>query len=288
MQEFALATLQFAATTPFAEPRERRRIQFLGENNITNRSAVENLMGMAPQNSYCYYGSKSGMESFLPGVAVHVLGPPTLLQSEAIRRQQTVNPTEYWHLRAQALNRGTSLRSVSGAKIFPKAETISFPLPSRWLVERLQRGRSDEIFELVRILDDQMNNTSLILLFKVGNKGILFPGDAQYENWSYALSQPQARQLLRTVQVYKVGHHGSLNGTPKSLWKLFERRSPRLAVARMTSINSTMPGVHGFVENNTEVPRHTLVKALTKETNYFSTQQLAGKKAICIDHELEL
>ena len=39
----------------------------------------------------------------------------------------------------------------------------------------------------MRTLDDQMNNTSLILLFEVFGKKLLFPGDAQIENWSYAL-----------------------------------------------------------------------------------------------------
>jgi hypothetical protein len=32
-----------------------------------------------------------------------------------------------------------------------------------------------------------MNNTSVILFFEVGSKKLLFPGDAQIENWSYAL-----------------------------------------------------------------------------------------------------
>ena len=41
---------------------------------------------------------------------------------------------------------------------------------------------------IVRTLDQAMNNTSVILLFEVGNKKLLFPGDAQIENWSYALN----------------------------------------------------------------------------------------------------
>ena len=36
-------------------------------------------------------------------------------------------------------------------------------------------------------MDKVLNNTSLILLFHIGETTLLFPGDAQIENWSYAL-----------------------------------------------------------------------------------------------------
>ena len=76
------------------------------------------------------------------------------------------------------------------------------------------------MLQIVRMLDKAMNNTSVILLFRVGKESQLFPGDAQLENWQYALSREPDRKLLSGVNVYKVGHHGSLNATPKSLWSL--------------------------------------------------------------------
>ena len=49
-------------------PRDvRREVQFLGESNIQNRSAVDNLATMA-KNSYVFCGKKSGLEKVLPGV----------------------------------------------------------------------------------------------------------------------------------------------------------------------------------------------------------------------------
>ena len=77
-----------------------------------------------------------------------------------------------------------------------------------------------------------MNNTSLILLFEVNGKKLLFPGDAQLENWSYALTEAQdtkkVRAMLADVDFYKVGHHGSLNATPrKLLWEAFKKRKGR-------------------------------------------------------------
>ena len=64
-------------------------------------------------------------------------------------------------------------------------------------------------------MGDAMNNTSVILLMKAGTKKFLFPGDAQWENWAYALGK--RLKSLSDVDVYKVGHPGSLNATPKTL-----------------------------------------------------------------------
>ena len=119
---------------------------------------------------------------------------------------------------------------------------------------------------MVRILDDVLNNTSLILLFKVGSQKLLFPGDAQWENWSYALKQPGIKELLEGATLYKVGHHGSRNATPKSLWKLID--GPRLQ-----SVMSTKPERHGHAKDHTEVPRTSLVEELKKH-RFFSTQDL--------------
>ena len=93
-----------------------------------------------------------------------------------------------------------------------------------------------------------MNNTSLILLFEVFGKKLLFPGDAQIENWSWALQDaPNAEatsKLLSQVEIYKVGHHGSLNATPKKLlWENFKKRSSN--GHRLKAFVSTLPGKHG-------------------------------------------
>ena len=109
---------------------------------------------------------------------------------------------------------------------------------------------------IVRSLDDAMNNTSLLLLLDVAGQRLLFPGDAQIENWSFALSEPATTALLRDVTLYKVGHHGSRNGTPRSLVRLWQQHP-----IRRTSVLSTLPGVHGKTEG-TQVPRTTLVEAL--------------------------
>lgn len=81
--------------------------------------------------------------------------------------------------------------------------------------------------------------------------------------------------MLADVDLYKVGHHGSLNATPKSLWKGFNKRGRSSKKNRMTSVLSTMAGKHGSEEMRTEVPRKTLVDELRNDTHFHSTQALA-------------
>ena len=252
---------------------ERKSLAFFGENNIANKSAVKNLMTMGSRNpQYLNFGKKVSLGSLLPGVEVDVLGPPTLKQHGEIRKQRTRHETEYWHLQANAISKALNLRS-SPLGLFDSVEEESIPAWADWGKERLNRIQRNSTMKIVRRLDRQMNNTSLILLFSVNDKALLFPGDAQWENWSYALSDQETREKLKSVDLYKVGHHGSLNATPKSLWKLFENRSKQLTPDRMHSIMSTKEGVHGHTKE-TAVPKKNLVDALDAETSYFTTESV--------------
>jgi hypothetical protein len=255
-----------------------RELTFLGEDNLSNPSAVENLMTMA-RNIYLRYGSRSGLTKILPGVKVRVLGPPDLKQSQAVRKQRSKDEAEFWHFQAVAEQFATRVN----AKVFPHAKTYSAlqtPPYTRWFIKRLRSLRGDQMLSIVRTLDKVLNNTSLILLFEAGGKKLLFPGDAQIENWSYALSKPSVRRVLKNVNLYKVGHHGSLNATPKTLWNLFKNRSPQKIESRLQTVVSTMSGKHGKQSNNTEVPRRPLVEALTAESDFFTTQELKGVNAL--------
>ncbi len=244
--------------------RELRR--FAANNAWTkdpsNFSAVENLRTMSKKPLYLSHGQPSGLE--LPGVEVHVLGPPTLEQSQEILKQRATHPDEFWQLL-----RSSGPVAAGDAPLFDSPATrVSewAPQQARWLIRRLSSLRGEQLLEMVRILDDVLNNTSLILLFKVGSQKLLFPGDAQWENWSYALKQPGIKELLEGATLYKVGHHGSRNATPKSLWKLID--GPRLQ-----SVMSTKPERHGHARDHTEVPRTSLVEELKKH-RFFSTQDL--------------
>ena len=216
MNRFSLAVRRIAAAdkkTKLFDNRTRAALSFLGENNIANKSAVKNLMAVGEKRLYLSFGQDAGTEEILPGVDVDVLGPPTLTQNAAISKQRARHEEEYWHLHAAAAAAGLS--AGDGGALFADHATSDVPLWGRWGRDRLRKIRRDMLMPIVRRLDDQMNNTSLILLFAVGGKSLLFPGDAQWENWSHALAQPEVREKLKSVDLYKVGHHGSLNRNAK-------------------------------------------------------------------------
>ena len=253
-----------------------RQIAFLAEVNTSNSAAVGHLanMGRASKARYVHYGSSSGIN--LPGVRTTVLGPPTIEQSNAITRQRANNPQEYWHI-LQECDQILQRDIPFGTKFRARHPTQ----PARWIVDRLRLVPEKQFFDFVRTLDQVLNNTSVVLLFQVGCHSLLFPGDAQLESWQYLLAQikvqPALRAALENLTVYKVGHHGSLNATPKTFWNML--RSKRSMVGTKSdlvlhSFLSSMAGKHGSEAENTEVPRGTLVEALRKDSILHTTEAL--------------
>jgi hypothetical protein len=154
------------------------------------------------------------------------------------------------------------------------------PWSGRWFRLKAMSTRAESLLSIVRTLDTAMNNTSLILLFEVKGRKILFPGDAQYENWMYALNKPDIRKILADVQVYKVGHHGSLNATPKTLWNGFTNKGGAKAKNRLRSFISTKEHVHGSSDRRTEVPRATLLAELEKDSTLVNTSTYAANELV--------
>ena len=78
------------------------------------------------------------------------------------------------------------------------------------------------------------------------------------------------------MDLYKVGHHGSLNATPKSLWNGFDKKAAGQQPGRLTSVLSTLPGQYGNKNagDGTEVPRVPLLDELDKESELHDTHRL--------------
>ncbi len=112
----------------------RSRLSFMGENNIKNLSAVENLMKMGKKRRYVHFGAKSGL--ILPGVKVHVLGPPTLEQTDTIRKQRSKDETEFWHLMALTGELSMSAREL----LFPQEVQGATAPPVESLAARADEG----------------------------------------------------------------------------------------------------------------------------------------------------
>lgn len=283
----------FAAHLAAAIARGRRglpdHVRALADEQLKNAEAVNRLNQWAHDGDgdYLFAGQSTKIEDLVPGLSVEVLGPPTVDQYPGVINDRARDP-EYWMLYQGLL--ATGLRTTllddhdepedsgvepEGLPLTPDAAIMAaarLPAgPARWLAARLQRQQLHSLQRIVRSLDDALNNTSLILLFQVGTKRLLFPGDAQIENWRYTLDRFRAdRRLerrLRELDLYKVGHHGSRNASPRSLVGLWE------GTRELTALLSTRPDVHGRSEA-TAVPRATLVAALQERAHLRSSETL--------------
>jgi hypothetical protein len=267
-------------------PSVAQRLNFLGETNIKNKAAVKRLMTMGVRKpKYLSFGDRLDVRGLLPGVTIDVLGPPTLKQAKAIANQARTNADEFWHLAAvwgRAVAAGETGPAAAGDKaapLFPNAAMGRVPQAAKWLVPQITRSYADEMLSILRIMDGVLNNTSLILLLEIGGTTLLFPGDAQIENWSYALfdapNHVDIRRRLAGTNVYKVGHHGSLNATPKTVWKGFRHKQDEAhkTASRLISVMSTKSGKHGDPHKGTEVPRTILRDELEAQSELFNTQR---------------
>jgi hypothetical protein len=240
----------------------RADVRELALAQLANQASIDrlNAWSQAGTGVYVNYGQPLALDAVVPGVQVHVIGPPTVAQHPAVAKEHSTSP-EYWQL-YQGLAATGAFDPAAGA---PAAADDRLVGPARWLVERLQGPQLRSLLRIVTALDHAMNNTSVILLIQAGDRRLLFCGDAQIENWEYALTFAPDRQavleLLRGVDLYKVGHHGSRNATPRTLFNLWTEPATRdrTMIALMSTKKGVFPGTPG---SNTEVPRATLVTAL--------------------------
>jgi glyoxylase-like metal-dependent hydrolase (beta-lactamase superfamily II) len=229
---------------------------------LRNSDAIAVLDRLAGDHGlYLRYGDEVDLGDLLPGVRIRVLGPPDPEVYPAIGRQAS-NSSEYWlgsglmGLASLADLQVGGRRAVIGAE-GDAAAVLQEPGPVRWLMDHLDEHQPRSTLRLVHTLDRVLNNTSLILLIEAAGRRMLFPGDAQVENWRYALEvapdHEANRDLLRSIDLYKVGHHGSRNATPRqALFSLWDGNLP-------VSVMSTLGGVY---DQGNDVPNQALVDAL--------------------------
>jgi hypothetical protein len=296
-----------------------RDVVRLAANQIANRRAIENLEQLGRNGRAEYLSAASpggpavytGLAALLPGVEIDVLGPPRPEVWERIRHQRENDP-DYWLTMRDSLSEAIDLGRPTAqpqpgpaSHDEPPAEgtpDVASPAagdgddaeglgvaelveagPARWLVDRLRRQQLRSLFRIVRWLDGSLNNTSVVLLFRVGDRRLLFPGDAQIENWLYALTaHPEFGRIIQElakVDLYKVGHHGSRNATPIRLYDLWAKRSRRLPLLAMMS---TLHGVYGE-SDGTFVPNARLTAALRRPPISMISTESLGPGQLFVD-----
>jgi hypothetical protein len=218
----------------------------------TVRAAMDHVKSRVPAGNLKKL--KPGEMPVVPGISkskvrVFVLGPPRIANLDKTPRHGPSD--DIFHiaggdLRAQARDLAAGVRAQSAgadedASSRPFAEKMdqSRGTASKALKklrksyrEKPWRGIDDDWLlaggEFAMQLDSATNNTSLVLAIELVDTGevLLFPGDAQVENWETwrdvacevtdiagRTTTVKGEDLLRRTVFYKVGHHGSHNGT---------------------------------------------------------------------------
>jgi hypothetical protein len=270
----------------FDSASQAKRATRLAELGFKNTEAVALLeeWGTRGTSHYATAGDVLDLSAQLPGVSIRVLGPPTLKDVPTLTHYAKESE-EYWLGLAGAGELNTLTENGSAKTLASARHVLAEPGgvgAAEWLLRNLDERRISQGLEIVEALDDVLNNTSVILLVTVGSRRLLLPGDAQAENWSLTLDQIEGRNgrkrdsrlatALGKVDLYKVGHHGSRNATPKRLVHHWEQTAVP-AGHQITSVLTTKAGVFEKSQDGA-VPKEDLVKALRTLGPLHSTEDL--------------
>ena len=155
------------------------------------------------------YPSQFGT-SVLPGVTIHVLGPPT---DPKFRKNLRV-PGNWGMDGGKAVGAGMDTLSPFA----PEWRVPADRLPRRWPIQERTldaiRLFNDDLFYAAKAVDGFLNGESVVLVLEVGRARLLLPGDAEVGSWTMIMNNADALELAASATFLKVGHHGSHNATP--------------------------------------------------------------------------
>ena len=204
------------------DPEERAAAEFMLWNARANAPGIENLLtgmkrgdGRPSRRRFLPEARKKYPTHFttsvLPGVKIHVLGPPA---DPAFRKNKKV--PESW-----AFGGGTSLPGDPIDSVFPAEWRVpkeELPPPDRrpFKETTLQSIRlfNDDLLYAAKALEGFINGESLVLVLEIGKARLLLTGDAEVGAWTNILDNEAALALAAGATFVKVGHHGSHNATP--------------------------------------------------------------------------
>jgi len=195
----------------------------LALNSLSNEKAMTTLRdGFRGRARRCYLSTEEPNRrelTGLPDARVHLLGPPRT--PAAIKSMDPPELERWLTMDERASGRSDSLEIPFGPA-YRIADRAAFWQQYEHLTAE------DELLDSVPLepdgglaaaswLDRVLNNTSLVFVLEVDDIRILFAGDAQWGVWREILNNLDARELLARTNLYKVSHHGSHNGSPKTL-----------------------------------------------------------------------
>lgn len=202
------------------DPEERRAAEFMLWNARANAPGIENLVagmkradGRPARRRFLPQARKEYPTSFttpaLPGVKIHVLGPPV---DPKFRKNKKV--PESW-----AFSDGISAAGDLIDSVFPEEWCVPperLPGKKPFAESTLQTMRlfNDDLLYAAKALEGFINGESLVLVMEIGKARLLLPGDAEVGAWMTILENEAALAIVASATFVKVGHHGSHNATP--------------------------------------------------------------------------
>lgn len=212
---------------------------------ITTSTALDFIKNKAESDLiFCTPKSEPFPLKDIDGLRVYVLGPP---EDEKLIKKEMSQKEVYQEMYMSGL--GSSFLGAMGfdtdenllSKYKPfdryKGVNIEDPLAKNLFPDydnqvndwrKIDNDWMDFSGQLALALDNDTNNTSLVLAFELIDKGkfLIFPGDAQVGNWlswyNYKWNVTNKdgvdelldiRKIFERTVFYKVGHHGSHNAT---------------------------------------------------------------------------
>ena len=202
--------------------------RLLGRNGTTFAKAEHDVRYLPDKDL-----SKNTIQSSRCGVVAHVLGPP---RDPGMLKKMDPPKTAGW----LTLNLDDVVDTTDpddadatrpAAAEEPNGDKDIWPLFNRTFVidpaqvpDQLERAKTNlrlntlsndiGLLAAASVLEQSVNNTSIFFVLEIGGLRLLFPGDAQYGAWEHVRDNPEAMELIRNVDFYKMGHHGSHNATP--------------------------------------------------------------------------
>ena len=258
-----------------------------GGSNAVALNVLKNQLGNDGKNvRYYSAGDEPELPAELKGLKATILGPPpkkakAFLALTDLKKGvgQYLDSMVEGDDRPQAIQPFTNEWTADLATEYKPQDLRGRNIEYDAAKKAVEGSLPDVLAAAAAKIETFLNNQSLVVLFEFGGKKLLFAGDAQAGNWEYWLfkmSEPikdptkagdiveESKELLQTIDFYKVGHHGSTNATPIQMVEAAIAR-PKGSTG-FVSMCSTEKDVYGNEEKATEVPRSLLMDTLLKDS----------------------
>lgn len=255
-----------------AQKDEVKELKEFAANSLTNTEAMDRLHNgflkkEAAARRYLPYEDRAKnthQSELLPGVTAYLMGPS--YDKEVIRDMNPPSGEKWFRMMEDICDddKETLLPFHADWGRKPSELSDAEQILKKSIRDDIQDIDKNTAFNVAQALEDSVNGTSLMMMFKIGKAYLFFPGDAQHGTWQSALKDPEWRELLDKTNFYKVGHHGSHNATPKEFVE-------KVMQPKCKAMISVFP-----VKKFSEIPKAEMLDKMTERKAHYVRSDIAG------------